>query len=109
MSSIEEETPFLSSRNDTKSDETPSDAKITRDHRFTIATASMLMASILFIISGFRYPTDTQCINQMSTWSPMLEAVEYEWRHFKTEGPNHYYGKPSDHLEASWGELWECR
>ncbi|KAJ5909738.1 hypothetical protein N7504_004381 [Penicillium tannophilum] len=32
----------------------------------------------------------------------MLEAIEYEWRHFNTESPNIYYGTPNDDLETAW-------
>jgi len=103
-----EETPFISLRDGHTSIETLGNEQLTQDRRLTIATASMLMASIFFVISGLSYPTDSQCTKGMSTWSPMLEAVEYEWRHFKTESPNSYYGKPNDDLERAWGKLWKC-
>jgi hypothetical protein len=38
----------------------------------------------------------------------MLEAVEYEWRHFREDTPNIYYEKPTAEVEKAWGKLWEC-
>jgi hypothetical protein len=108
-SGSEEEIPFLS----------PEQHDVTKKSKPTLTSipelvylggsAFMLVASLLIAVAGSRYPTDGQCTSRMSTWSPMLEAVEYEWRHFREEEPNAYFGKPTDQLEKAWGDLWQCR
>lgn len=65
--------------------------------------------SIGFIIASLKYPTEEQCTRKMSTWSPMLEAVEYEWRHLQTTKSSSYYGKPTAQLESKWNGLWQCK
>jgi hypothetical protein len=75
---------------------------------YLTSSAFLLVTSFVLALAGSQYPTDAQCTRKMSTWSPMLEAVKYEWRHFREEKPNVYYGKPTDELEKAWGKLWEC-
>lgn len=108
-SDSEEEIPFLfpEQQNVTKKPK-PTQTSI-QELMYVGASAFMLVASLVIAVAGSQYPTDAQCTSKMSTWSPMLEAVEYEWRHFKEEAPNSYYGKPTDQLEKAWGDLWQCR
>jgi hypothetical protein len=73
------------------------------------AACILCAISVGFIIISLRYPTDDQCTRKMSTWSPMLEAVGYEWRHFQTTKPGSYYGKPTVQLEREWDGLWQCK
>lgn len=107
--SEEEEIPFLSPEpQDVVKKSKPISPSI-QELMYVGASAFMLVASLVIAVAGSKYPTDAQCINKMSTWSPMLEAVEYEWRHFKEEAPNAYYGKPTADLEKAWGDLWQCK
>lgn len=108
-SDAEEEIPFLLP-------EQPDVAKKSRTyeeiiHKFMYMGASvfMLIVSFALVVAGSRHATDAQCTKKMSTWSPLLEAVEYEWRPFKEEEPNPYYGKPTEQLEKAWALLWECK
>lgn len=84
-SDAEEEIPFLlpEEPNVTKKSRTYED----NIHKFMYMVASvfMLIVSFALVVAGSRHPTDAQCTKKMSTWSPLLEAVEYEWRPFKEE------------------------
>ena len=83
--------------------------KKNRYERLYLRTSFILIvAATAFGVAGNRYPIEKQCVQTMSTWSPMLGAVEHEWRHFKTEEPNIYYGTPNAQLEAAWDKLWQC-
>ncbi|KAH0287933.1 hypothetical protein KCU62_g5643, partial [Aureobasidium sp. EXF-3399] len=43
----------------------------------------------------------------MSTWSPMLDAVEYRWRRFLPSDGDLLGGQPTQDSEMRWDGLWE--
>ncbi|KAB8276944.1 hypothetical protein BDV30DRAFT_235187 [Aspergillus minisclerotigenes] len=102
-----EEIPFLLPEQPADAKETKAPRTIFQGLMYKSASVLMLVVSGVLTMAGLQYPNDAQCISKMSTWSPMLEAVEYEWRHFHEEAPNKYYGKPNDELEQAWGKLWQ--
>lgn len=80
---------------------------------------SLFVASIclsLFSVGILTYsitanPTDSQCVKQLSPYSPALEAVEYEWRTYANEFEKEsiYRGTPTPELEKAWEDLWQCK
>lgn len=108
-SDAEEEIPFLLPEQQNAAKKSITDGENIHQFIYMGASIFMLIVSFTLVVAGSRYPNDAQCTKKMSTWSPLLEAVEYEWRPFKEEEPNPYYGKPTEQLEKTWGLLWECK
>lgn len=107
-SDSEEDIPFLRAEEEHVTKKTRTNFGRVHELAYLICGAILLVASFTLIVASWKFPTDAQCTRKMSTWSPMLEAVEYEWRHFKEDMPNVYYGKPTAEVEEAWGKLWEC-
>ena len=108
-SDVEEEIPFLLPEQPNVAKKLKTDGENIHDFMYMGASVFMLIVSFALVVAGSRHPTDAQCNKKRSTWSTLLEAVEYEWRPFKEEEPNPYYGKPTEQLEKAWGLLWECK
>ncbi|KAH8807267.1 hypothetical protein F5884DRAFT_880153 [Xylogone sp. PMI_703] len=67
----------------------------------------LYMVSAILVFASSRFPTDEQCTRKMSTWSPMMEAVEYEWTTWDMVNTDGYSGKPTEEIEARWDYLWQ--
>lgn len=104
----EEDIPFLQAEEELGTKRTRTTSEHVHKLAYLICCAIFLVASFTLILASWQFPTDAQCTRKMSTWSPMLEAVEYEWRHFREDIPNIYYEKPTAEVEKAWGKLWEC-
>lgn len=63
---------------------------------------------LLLVESGTKRPTDQQCSRQLSIWSPLSDAVEFEEYDFinNPEQPSIYRGEPTHQKEKDWEKLW---
>ncbi|KAI0869528.1 hypothetical protein GGS24DRAFT_149686 [Hypoxylon argillaceum] len=63
---------------------------------------------VLLLVLIFKRPTDSQCGNQTTIWSPANEVIEYEvieaQNGFAHKSP--YRGPPTPELETAWDDLW---
>ena len=73
-----------------------------------MVTVLLLFMSNLGFIAQNRRKDDRRCIRQLSTWSPALDAVEYEEVHLHNafDKPSEYRGPPTSKLEKAWQDLW---
>ncbi|KAJ5588765.1 hypothetical protein N7537_011443 [Penicillium hordei] len=71
----------------------------------------MFLSGGIMILAAQRWkPSDRECAAQLSIWSPLLEAVEYEERNSAstfTMERSGFTGTPSRQLEAKWKSLVE--
>ncbi|KAH8694008.1 hypothetical protein BGW36DRAFT_430031 [Talaromyces proteolyticus] len=69
----------------------------------------LLLLSSSFFLQGIkqRYPTDQDCVAQLSAYSPALGAVEYKMVRFQGALLNKspYKGAPSPEIDAAWDEI----
>ncbi|TEA19375.1 Cyclochlorotine biosynthesis protein O [Colletotrichum sidae] len=69
----------------------------------------MFTAGVLMMVTALRWtPSDKQCAAQLSIWSPLLEAVEYEQRDFESGlglDNSGFTGRPTAEMEAKWEAL----
>ncbi|PCG89627.1 Protein of unknown function DUF3328 [Penicillium occitanis (nom. inval.)] len=61
----------------------------------------------LFVFSR-GWVTDKRCAEHMAAASPVMEAVEYEWKTFENDffHDSIYRGHPTVELEKAWDDLW---
>ncbi|KAI9726999.1 MAG: hypothetical protein M1834_008581 [Cirrosporium novae-zelandiae] len=76
----------------------------------TILLANLLLFSIsltLLIHGTIQKPTDAECIERTSIYSPLLEAIKYEDRDYENyfSHPSIYRGPPTAEREAAWWNL----
>ncbi|MCJ1469073.1 hypothetical protein MMC07_007705 [Pseudocyphellaria aurata] len=73
--------------------------------------ASLLLATSIgfFVAALWRIPNDLECAMQLSPYSPMLEAIEYEEVNWVNDfdQPSIYRGYPSPEREIAWNTLWQ--
>ncbi|KAI0514738.1 hypothetical protein F5B22DRAFT_610545 [Xylaria bambusicola] len=73
-----------------------------------VSALTLFVSSTTFIQQHRHRAGDVQCTRRMSAPSPLLEAVEYEWRSFDDSyKPDVYSGYPSEKSEKAWGDLWD--
>lgn len=116
MLEFDESAPFIPSHShDTSADDlriVVGGVDSTRQEReartYRFLSLALLLISIPMIASCFRDATDHRCTRQMSTWSPMLDAVEYGWRRFLPSDGDLLGGQPTQDSEMRWDGLWEC-
>ncbi|KAL0934572.1 uncharacterized protein CTRU02_211371 [Colletotrichum truncatum] len=69
----------------------------------------MFITGALMMITALRWaPSDKYCAAQLSVWSPLLEAVEYEERDFESGlalDNSGFTGLPTAEMEAKWEGL----
>ncbi|KAM3086891.1 hypothetical protein ACMFMG_001011 [Clarireedia jacksonii] len=114
-SSIDEQTsPFLDSPTAEETDHTYQRGPASIPRRALCLNIGLFLASMtLFVGSVVMHslgPTDRECSTRMSAYSPVMEAVEYEWVTFENEfstAPTKYRGKPNAELEQAWTDLWK--
>ncbi|KAL6833446.1 hypothetical protein J3E69DRAFT_362506 [Trichoderma sp. SZMC 28015] len=66
---------------------------------------TFLALSLVLLIAGQRYePSDLECAQSVSSWSPAWEAVEYTWQTFQNgfSQKSIYRGVPTLELEEAW-------
>ncbi|OCL00371.1 uncharacterized protein K441DRAFT_651284 [Cenococcum geophilum 1.58] len=76
--------------------------------RYLSASLTIMGAFLLITAYTIVKPTDLSCARQLSTYSPMVEAVEYydlDWDNdfWKT---SLYMGKPTAEGDEAWDNLW---
>lgn len=72
-----------------------------------VASIALFFGSVVMHSLG---PTDRECSTRMAAYSPVMDAVEYEWVTFENEfstAPTKYRGKPNAGLEQAWTDLWK--
>ncbi|KUJ15077.1 uncharacterized protein LY89DRAFT_708583 [Mollisia scopiformis] len=65
------------------------------------------LSGIFMLLAAHRsVPSDKECTAQLSIWSPILEAVEYEQKDW-TSGlsASEFSGPPTPELEGKWSEI----
>ncbi|CCF43909.1 hypothetical protein CH063_13478, partial [Colletotrichum higginsianum] len=66
----------------------------------------LFITGVVIIVSTLGWtPSDRYCAAQLSIWSPLLEAVEYEerdWENTYIIGDSGFTGPPTAELEAKW-------
>ncbi|KUL80348.1 hypothetical protein ZTR_09709 [Talaromyces verruculosus] len=101
---------------DNSEEEVPSlDAKLPQQTIFENRASLLGIANLLLfgislagaIFTILRTPTDAQCARVLSTYSPALEAVEYETYTFQNSfnQSSIYRGPPTPERENAWNEL----
>ncbi|KAJ5495554.1 hypothetical protein N7539_000670 [Penicillium diatomitis] len=82
--------------------------------KYLYVNISLLILSVIFFLGSVivqsRRFGDKECATHLSAYSPVMEAVEYEWVTFENEfstAPTKYRGKPTADLEQAWTELWK--
>ncbi|KAF3807196.1 hypothetical protein GCG54_00008651 [Colletotrichum gloeosporioides] len=69
----------------------------------------MFITGALMMVTALRYaPSDKYCAAQLSVWSPLLEAVEYEQHDFESGlgvDNSGFTGLPTAEMEAKWERL----
>ncbi|KAJ4860478.1 hypothetical protein T069G_05466 [Trichoderma breve] len=66
---------------------------------------TFLALSLVLLIAGQRYePSDLECVQSVSSWSPAWDAVEYTWQTFQNgfSQKSIYRGVPTLELEEAW-------
>ncbi|KAH8596830.1 hypothetical protein B0O99DRAFT_685309 [Bisporella sp. PMI_857] len=83
---------------------------ISRVERWILAALAFFATSTLLLLVAYstKQPSDQQCGRQLSVWSPLLDAVQYEEIDFvnRPEQPSIYRGAPTHELEREWEKLW---
>ncbi|KAK4240937.1 hypothetical protein C8A03DRAFT_12743 [Achaetomium macrosporum] len=76
----------------------------------------VLLASVVTFIGsllayGYRYSaaaTDVACQRKMWAFSPIQEAMEWEWRQYDSDdAPIEYYGEPTEERRALWERIYD--
>ncbi|KAI9686436.1 MAG: hypothetical protein M1822_003783 [Bathelium mastoideum] len=86
----------------------------TNKPRFESLLATVSFICIAFVLGFFvcgltlGKPSDRDCTKQISTYSPLIDVVEYEDRDFDNDFDHKtkYRGPPTPELEQAWHELW---
>lgn len=72
----------------------------------SIISLNVLVAALI-VVALTRKPTDQQCSTQLSTYSPLLDSIEYIEYDFAAEfnSTNKYRGPPTPEREDAWYNL----
>ncbi len=75
-----------------------------RSHIAFLTSLGVFVCSIIFYT--FKYitaPSDAACERKMWAFSPMQEAMEFEWRQYDSDIiPPRYFGEPTEERRAVW-------
>jgi len=65
-----------------------------------------ICGGVMLLVAYRWQPSDKECTAQLSIWSPLFDAVEYEQRDW-TSGlsASEFSGPPTPELEAKWSEI----
>ncbi|KAJ6437213.1 FluG domain-containing protein [Purpureocillium lavendulum] len=78
---------------------------ITQEKALPILSPIFLVLSVAFFLGGRGIePTDSKCVQSMSSWSPALDQVRYHWETFQNgfSQKSIYRGRPTADLERAW-------
>ncbi|KAJ5217761.1 uncharacterized protein N7469_011386 [Penicillium citrinum] len=115
-SSMEEQNaPFLDNASDEELSAPVYTKESTRSTRWELyLNIALFFSSVVFFAVSMAVkstgPSDIECATKMNAYSPVMEAVEYEWVTFENEfstAPTKYRGKPTAELEQAWTDLWK--
>ncbi|KAI1296025.1 hypothetical protein F5Y03DRAFT_298703 [Xylaria venustula] len=69
-----------------------------------LSTVILGLSAFLIVIAGGLKPTDLDCVENISSWSPASGVLRHEWRTFQNDfkETSPYRGEPSPSLEAVW-------